>query len=444
MRQGKIFALEVAFWALIGIAVLGCSKPVSSSDASAVFAGGGKVNAESYGGDIRKRQEAELRKFLSHAQARFLYAVNILLSGETSALGASFSCRYGIPASVCGGLASLTSDQQAFAIRVATDMAGLRQLAQRTNDDLIVITDDTQAVAGETVYAWAERKDQGRMYFNFDYWYKRLSERTTFADDLAIVRAVFHENLHAFLSSLLGQYALDLAKYPPFSDDTGGAQLINTIAALLIDFDLGRNESLVVSLFSDLLGRGPQPSDTSFYAGLLRSPSGDSAARRIYVSGEASAFRVLALYMSLLRRGGDGDPAGVAYYQSLDKIGQWTKMAGSNEYYQRIGGGSDRGFLRSLYADLLGRGISEDELATQIGRLGGMSRESLVHDLVVSPEFRSHWIGSVYLTILGRPPRDAERTARLTALAAGTSYEDIEIALYESDDYRYHRLFEAP
>lgn len=96
----------------------------------------------------------------------------------------------------------------------------------------------------------------------------------------------------------------------------------------------------------------------------------------------------------------------------------------------------DRRFVVALYQDFLGRGPSETELATWVGRLdAGASRFDVAMELART----DHWITAVvtrfYRDTLGRAPDAHGLTTWVQAAREGRPMESIAASFYASDEY---------
>jgi len=100
---------------------------------------------------------------------------------------------------------------------------------------------------------------------------------------------------------------------------------------------------------------------SAFGAGhCARRPHREQLVQRIVHSAEYRSDRLQELYQQLLHH--DADPTGLNFFMAfLDRGGTTEEVAaaiaGSPEYFQVRGGGTNTGFLNALYQDALGRAL---------------------------------------------------------------------------------------
>lgn len=96
-----------------------------------------------------------------------------------------------------------------------------------------------------------------------------------------------------------------------------------------------------------------------------------------------------------------------------------------------------RGYVESLYADLLGRAIDPTGVAVfkKSFEQGSMTRADVVNGIMNSQEYREIFVRNLYRTILLREGDNASVAVWVRALASGQSFADIENGFYESAEY---------
>src|SRR5438552_1142861 len=122
------------------------------------------------------------------------------------------------------------------------------------------------------------------------------------------------------------------------------------------------NLLFVTQAYHDLLHRAADPGGLANFTGLL--DSGMASRRQVALGMQASPEfqnnEIQALYGTYLHRG--ADPSGLATYTGLLATGSTAEqvaaiLAGSDEYFQTRGGGTNNGFLSALYQDAVQRAI---------------------------------------------------------------------------------------
>jgi len=204
------------------------------------------------------------------------------------------------------------------------------------------------------------------------------------------------------------------------------------------------NRNYIRSLYADLLDR---PNDVGNDAGVefwadrleMAGQTRAKVARSIMTSTKEYYGAIVDLgYAIYLDR--DAEPSGRDFYierwrnrsLSLDAI--VIALAGSNEYYNRVGG-TDEAFVENVYFDILGHAPDDGGRAYSLGVVASSGRKALIAQLVRSREERRQTVVDQYGTLLGRVPSASERDFWVERLGDGLRREDFDIALVTSNEY---------
>src|SRR5262249_33297035 len=120
------------------------------------------------------------------------------------------------------------------------------------------------------------------------------------------------------------------------------------------------NAGFVTALYTDLLGRVPDPFGLTFFTAQLNlGVSRQLVASTFLASPEFQVREVNNLSLSLLAR--PADPFGATFFLSLLQTGATFRQVeatiiGSDEFFLR-NGATIGGFLNALYVDVLGRPV---------------------------------------------------------------------------------------
>ena len=143
--------------------------------------------------------------------------------------------------------------------------------------------------------------------------------------------------------------------------------------------------------YSGLLGRAPDGSGRQYWLDRFAEGTPPRVVLESFgTSSEHRRFMVTQAYERFLRR--SPEPGGVQWWaerlgRSRSATALWAGLAGSSEYHNTQGGGTDEGFVRALYRDALDRTPDSGGLAHWIGRLDtGTSRTAVARAIMASPE----------------------------------------------------------
>lgn len=140
-------------------------------------------------------------------------------------------------------------------------------------------------------------------------------------------------------------------------------------------------------------------------------------------------------YQTYLHR--DADPAGEAYFLNLVNLSQGVPsgpgterrtsaiLISSQEYFVNRGGGTNEGFVKAVYEDVLKRDPEQSALAFYEQELaGGVTRVELAGQILNSIEAETRSINSLYERYLGRPADPAGLQAFLFNISQGYGTEN--------------------
>ncbi len=201
------------------------------------------------------------------------------------------------------------------------------------------------------------------------------------------------------------------------------------------------NQIWLQQIYHDLLGRDVDPSGLAFWTGVLTSGATPGEVALLHhQSTEYHADQIQAAYQTLLHRA--ADTTSLNYFLGLMGQGQNIEqmdaiIAGSEEYYQGHGGGTNDGFLAALYQDFLHRAI--DPTALQAGEQaldgGGQSLSQVAQAVLGSTEYLTNVVQNAYQTYLHRAADTGSLTAFVSYLAAGGSDDVVVAFLIGSPEY---------
>jgi uncharacterized repeat protein (TIGR01451 family) len=206
------------------------------------------------------------------------------------------------------------------------------------------------------------------------------------------------------------------------------------------------NRFFVDQVFRDLLGRPADATGLAFWSGMLDqgAVSPTQVALAVENSPEYLGDEVDAAFRELLHR--PADPAsrsgGAAFLAAGGTVPQLdTVLAGSGEYVQSRGGGTNGGFLNALYADALGRAMDPVGLAFWTQQLSqGLSPAQVAATVFGSAEHDARVVQGLYQQFLRRPADPVGLNFMVTALLQGARQEQVAALLMGSDEYLLGRL----
>jgi hypothetical protein len=206
-----------------------------------------------------------------------------------------------------------------------------------------------------------------------------------------------------------GTYAVDVS----VTDQNG---TFSTTSGAVVTAALPPKQQVVAALYLDILGRSADPTGLAEFSQLIVSgvPVND-VIDAMMASNEYQTKVVNDLYMKYLGRPVDSSGLTSAL-GFLESGGQVEVLAAhiiaSPEFYNKAGG-TDEGFLKALYLDVLGRPIDPVALSTDLVALGDQvpgvlrvptaSRQEIALNVLLSDEAALVAVEAAYQTYLGRP-----------------------------------------
>jgi hypothetical protein len=191
-------------------------------------------------------------------------------------------------------------------------------------------------------------------------------------------------------------------------------------AQVYLDLMHGQIDSGKLSQWSILLNQGV---------------SRDQILKQILESSEYRKTVMRDLYQLYLRRDPTPAEVGSSTFGLTNTVTQVrASLIGSPEYYQQRGGGSNLGFIRSLYHDVLGRIVQQDEADRWTKSLEeNQSRETVATLLLAGVESQLNLVQSFYQQYLRRLA-DTKTLGALADMVRG-SEADLLLNILTSDEY---------
>jgi hypothetical protein len=198
-------------------------------------------------------------------------------------------------------------------------------------------------------------------------------------------------------------------------------------------------QNYVLSVYDDLFDRAPDPTGLATWSGALASGTPRVAvANAITSSREFRTGLIAGAYDAYLGRDPDGPglenwlrnmSAGMTIEQ-LD-----SGFIASDEYWAGAGGTS-AGWVRALYADVLGRDAGDSEVAFWLGQLNrGATRTQVAMGFLLSTEYLSTVVDGYYWWLLGRGLDPSGLGTWVSAIQHGARDEQIIGGIVASEEY---------
>ncbi|MET0415408.1 MAG: DUF4214 domain-containing protein, partial [Actinoplanes sp.] len=220
----------------------------------------------------------------------------------------------------------------------------------------------------------------------------------------------------------------------PNRDWGAGKMDTSTVIGFLMDDE----RAWITTLYTDLLGRAPDPAGLDFWvAARLTGTSPAGIVDGFLNSAEYCTAQVTKLYHDLLHREPDSD--GLAHWAGrlATGVARQEIVAGfldSDEY--RAAHAPPDDFVAALYNDLLGH-APDPEAKHWIDQIvAGDSTGEVVRGFVASPENCTLRVTQLYAALLGRAP-DPEGLAHWAErLSGGARFQEIQHGFLTSEEYR--------
>ncbi|HEY8717104.1 DUF4214 domain-containing protein [Pengzhenrongella sp.] len=203
-------------------------------------------------------------------------------------------------------------------------------------------------------------------------------------------------------------------------------------------------EQYITMVYRDLFDRAPEPAELTRWSLALNSGAPRvEVANVITSSGAYRTVLIRATYVKYLGRAAESE--GLTTWLSRLHHGLTIQQmeAGfviSPEYYAAAGG-TDRAWVVRLYADILGRTPTADEIAVWTGRLlGGYTRARVASGFLLSPERLGDVLDGYWRHLLGRGIDASARTKWVAKVQAGTRVEAVIDAVLASEEYYYQLI----
>ena len=192
----------------------------------------------------------------------------------------------------------------------------------------------------------------------------------------------------------------------------GGSQSLITYKNVQDPFsNVSADESYIEALYQEDLGYAASPSELSYWLGVLATSGRGAVAAGIDESLPALTETVYQWYAQYLNSPADANVG--TWVALLQKQGLETTLAqflGSATYYQQSGG-TDSGFVVSLYQELLQRNPSQSEYNTSLKNLSQLGRSGLAFSILGGQEYRGLAVAQYYIKDLQQQPTQADLNA---------------------------------
>lgn len=206
------------------------------------------------------------------------------------------------------------------------------------------------------------------------------------------------------------------------------------------------NQKLVGKMYLALLGRPPEATGLATWAGQLDAGvSAADVALQIESSLEYRIDQVQAVYQTFLKRSADAQGLNdwTNFLISGGTVeGMKARFLGSPEYFQLQAGGTNLGFLVSLYRDVLGREIDATGFSTFLPMLQMAApvdqidvRSQIALQVLSSFEGYRALVQGYYVQYLKRPGEDAGVNGWANALVGGMRDEEVIAAFVGSPEF---------
>lgn len=220
------------------------------------------------------------------------------------------------------------------------------------------------------------------------------------------------------------------------------------VVSLLLPFAAGSataappssaTDNYVISVYEDLFGRAPDMTGRSTWTGALNWGTPRIAvANAITSSEEFRSGLITDAYAAYLGRG--PDPAGLQFWLRNMGAGMTIEQLDSgfiaSDEYWAGAGGTSADWVRTLYADVLGREAGDSEVAFWVSQLtSGATRAQVAMGFLLSTEYLSTVIDGYYRWLLGRGLDPAGLGTWVSAIQHGARDEQVIGGIIASEEY---------
>ncbi len=236
----------------------------------------------------------------------------------------------------------------------------------------------------------------------------------------------------------------------PFGDSPKGLRRSNYLGCEMLEDRVvpqaGTGENFVSHVYTDLLHRPVDPVGLSFWSSQINAgATREQVVLNIERSVEYRNEVVEQIFTADLHR--PVDPGSLAYWSeklgvnSIEQV--QAAIIGSFEFFQNAGG-TNEGFLQSLYQNVLNRPIDASGHGFRTQELNaGISRTVVAYEVLTSTEYRSDLVKSYYEQFLNRSPDAAGLSMWTDQLAKGSLDQLVIAKIIGSQEYQ-SRIQAAP
>jgi len=199
-------------------------------------------------------------------------------------------------------------------------------------------------------------------------------------------------------------------------------------------------ERFLAQVYLNLFNRVIDDGGLSFWSGLLsQGVSHTQVALALESSAEFHMVQVQGLYMQLLHRAADmiGLNSDIQFLQAGGTVEQLAAiLAGSAEYFQTRGGGTNSGFLAAIYQDFLNRSIDpQAQMAFMQALSSGVTPTQAAMAIIDSAEHFTLISQALYQQLLHRGIDATAQQAFVAALSLGVRDDLLRAILVGSGEY---------
>ncbi|HEV3344262.1 MAG TPA: DUF4214 domain-containing protein [Pirellulales bacterium] len=198
-------------------------------------------------------------------------------------------------------------------------------------------------------------------------------------------------------------------------------------------------QKFVTKVYSDLLGRAPEPDGLTFWTNQLASGVPRSQiAEALTHTPEYFSTIIKPAYLNFLGR--PADDAGLNFWIGRMQNGLTDEhleagFIGSAEFYQHAGG-TDKLWVDAMYMDLLGRQPDSGGETFWVQQLGmGAKRADVAFGFAASVEREQQRVTADYSHFLGRTPDQTGLNFWVSQFTMGFTNENLIAGFIASDEY---------